>query len=70
MTRALWLWTMNTYGWHCLRCGATSQLEADHVVSLFHKGETEKSNMQILCKRCNQSKGIKDADYRKKIIYA
>lgn len=42
----------------CLACGATKTLQVDHILSLYRGGSNEASNLQTLCKRCNQRKGI------------
>lgn len=42
---------------HCGRHGSISQMEADHIVPYSKGGRTTWSNLQILCRRCNRSKG-------------
>ena len=32
--------------------------EIDHILALSNGGETELSNLQLLCQKCNRSKGI------------
>lgn len=32
-------------------------MEYDHIIPLFQGGKTELSNLQILCRKCNRSKG-------------
>ena len=39
-----------------------SQLECDHIIPLARGGQTEMSNLQTLCMKCNRKKGIKVAD--------
>lgn len=39
-------------GHRCVRCGATEELEIDHV----HGDAAELSNLQVLCKTCNGDK--------------
>jgi hypothetical protein len=50
----------------CLRCGATTNLQVDHIWPLFLWGKTEWNNLQTLCGRpCNQWKGkLKIIDFR------
>lgn len=49
----------------CLRCGASGELAADHVVPVSLGGHSYISNIQPLCKSCNSSKGDRHStDYR------
>jgi hypothetical protein len=52
------------YGEMCLRCGVTGPLEIDHVIPKASGGPDVFSNLQLLCKPCNQAKGNTIADYR------
>ena len=48
----------------CLKCGATeSPLHADHVLPVFHGGETSLGNLQTLCAACNMAKGVDAVRY-------
>lgn len=64
MTADLWRRVIRQWP-YCLKCGSIESLQADHVVSLYHRGKTEWSNLQTLCGKCNRQKGIKTADYRR-----
>ena len=44
-------------GGACVQCGAASYLEYDHVIPLARGGATSARNLQLLCRRCNASKG-------------
>jgi len=49
-------------GGECRRCGARSDLVADHVVSRRNGGSHHPSNLQCLCQPCNARKaGREDA---------
>jgi len=52
----------------CDLCGATKYdrpLDVDHIIPRSKKGKTEESNLQVLCSKCNRSKGNKDdTDFR------
>ena len=52
----------------CALCGATkkeSLLDVDHIVPRSKGGKTEYKNLQVLCVKCNRSKGNKDqTDFR------
>jgi hypothetical protein len=43
----------------CVKCGATVELHFDHIIPLAKGGSDEASNIQLLCRRCNQSKGAR-----------
>lgn len=43
----------------CKKCGATIDLQADHVFPERLGGNAELNNMQTLCKKCNIKKGIR-----------
>lgn len=52
----------------CELCGATNKdrpLDVDHIIPVTKNGPTEESNLQVLCSKCNRSKGNKDdTDFR------
>jgi len=41
----------------CAMCGSTDNLEVDHIWPQSLGGNSERGNLQILCKSCNQKKG-------------
>ena len=43
-------------GRRCRKCRSARRLEIDHIVPLSKGGSSEKSNLQVLCRRCNRSK--------------
>lgn len=45
-------------GFRCVRCGATADLQYDHIVPLARGGATTEANGQTLCGRCNRAKGV------------
>jgi 5-methylcytosine-specific restriction protein A len=49
----------------CRHCGATTDLVIDHIVPVCNGGPTEYSNLQVLCRACNSSKGSGPAVKRK-----
>ena len=55
-------------GGRCALCGATAKdavLQVDHIVPRSRGGSNEKSNLQVLCQRCNGGKNNKDqTDFR------
>jgi ATP adenylyltransferase len=55
-------------GGRCALCGATKDerpLDVDHIIPRSRGGKNELSNLQVLCSKCNRSKGNKDAtDFR------
>jgi 5-methylcytosine-specific restriction endonuclease McrA len=51
---------MKNAGGRCAHCGSTERLQVDHIVAVAKGGKTEMGNLQILCGRCNSSKGVND----------
>lgn len=43
-------------GHKCRQCGATDDLQLDHIVPLSRGGETVEKNLQTLCETCNKQK--------------
>ena len=41
----------------CVQCGATDALTLDHILARALGGTNERSNLQLLCHRCNRAKG-------------
>jgi hypothetical protein len=44
-------------GGACVKCGATKELQFDHVIPLARGGSDTGDNIQILCQTCNLAKG-------------
>jgi 5-methylcytosine-specific restriction enzyme A len=42
---------------YCSICKVTKDLTVDHIIPLSSGGLTVESNLQVLCRRCNSSKG-------------
>lgn len=55
-------------GGRCALCGATakdSPLDVDHIIPRSRGGGTEAANLQVLCAKCNRTKGDRDdTDFR------
>lgn len=49
-------------GHACVVCGATDDLEIDHIVPHSRGGVHDRTNFQTLCRRCNASKRDKTMD--------
>lgn len=43
-------------GWACVYCGATDELEIDHIIPFSRGGACSVDNFQVLCGPCNRSK--------------
>jgi 5-methylcytosine-specific restriction endonuclease McrA len=41
----------------CRKCGATHELQFDHIIPVVMGGSNEPENVQILCGPCNRKKG-------------
>ena len=52
-------------GGHCLCCGNTRRLQVDHIISRYHGGTNDPSNLQTLCSICNRDKSIREMHFRK-----
>ena len=57
---ALRAYVIHRDGHACVRCGATSNLIADHIVSRRNGGRHHPENMQCLCQPCNARKANKE----------
>ena len=44
-------------GYVCQECGATEELEMDHIIPVSRGGATTLENLQVMCHDCNQRKG-------------
>jgi len=59
-------------GGRCALCGATKRdrlLDVDHIIPRSRGGRTELANLQVLCVKCNRSKGNRDAtDFRPPMV--
>lgn len=62
------LQVLKNSGGRCALCGATSRerpLDIDHIIPRSRGGLTTPSNLQVLCSKCNRSKGNRDStDFR------
>jgi hypothetical protein len=52
------------YGNICLCCKKKLPLEADHVIPLARGGTDDITNIQPLCSKCHDAKGMDSTDYR------
>ncbi|MFF5792313.1 HNH endonuclease [Paeniglutamicibacter sp. NPDC012692] len=41
---------------HCQSCGATTELQFDHIIPLAMNGSSNSENLQLLCGPCNRRK--------------
>lgn len=48
----------------CSNCGKQWDLEYDHIIKYSHGGLNDASNIQMLCRNCNQRKEIKARESR------
>jgi len=44
-------------GGKCVKCGSKENLEFDHVIPLSKGDSSTARNIQLLCEKCNRSKG-------------
>lgn len=45
--------------YQCQRCGNLAALEIDHIIPLSRGGSNDLTNLWVLCRPCNQSKGAR-----------
>ena len=44
-------------GGRCVKCKSQQNLEFDHIIPLSQGGSNTARNLQLLCEKCNRSKG-------------
>lgn len=59
-----WARLLEILGHACLKCGTSDRITQDHIVPLAHGGDHHPTNLQPLCRRCNECKQASTADYR------
>jgi len=52
-------------GHKCLKCGTPEDLTLDHILAISKGGKWTVKNLQTLCSKCNNAKGVEFIDYRK-----
>jgi len=53
---------LHKYKFKCVNCESKNNLTIDHIIPVSKGGTDDYSNLQILCKSCNSSKGNKTED--------
>lgn len=64
VTASDWREVLAILGNECLKCGSDAQPTQDHIIPLARGGAHHPSNLQPLCRPCNERKQARAADYR------
>lgn len=64
VTEQDWIDVMKILGTKCLKCGSEGQMTQDHIIPLSKGGIHHPSNLQPLCRSCNEIKQASAVDYR------
>lgn len=59
-----WRDVLSILGQHCLCCGSRASITQDHIVPLSRGGMHHPTNLQPLCRPCNERKHARTADFR------
>lgn len=60
LTVTQWFSILDTFNNSCAYCGATQDLEQEHIIPVSKGGRTCVGNIIPACRHCNSSKGSKD----------
>jgi len=55
--RSVKMYVWQRDGGRCVQCRSKEKLEYDHIIPLSKGGSNTERNLQLLCERCNRSKG-------------
>lgn len=55
-----WTQILEEADYKCMKCKNSNDLTMDHIKPIIKGGLHTKNNIQVLCRRCNSSKGSKD----------
>lgn len=64
VTAADWLHLLELLGSACLNCKSETEPTQDHITPLAKGGAHHPTNLQPLCRPCNERKQARTADYR------
>lgn len=59
-----WSRLLNILGRNCLHCGSDAPPTQDHITPLAKGGAHHPTNLQPLCRPCNERKQAREIDYR------
>ena len=59
-----WIRVMSILGRQCICCGSEASPTQDHIVPISKGGRHHPTNLQPLCRRCNERKQARTRDYR------
>jgi len=59
LTTIEWLQILENAGGCCESCGSSEDITIDHIIPVSKGGKHTAKNIQVLCRKCNSSKGAK-----------
>jgi len=65
-----WEMLKKQYNYTCLCCNKSEpeiKITIDHIIPISKRGSDDIENIQLLCRSCNSSKGIKILDLRREV---
>ena len=59
LTETEWFEILESADFKCTNCGSSEDLTMDHIIPISKGGQHTRTNIGVLCRSCNSSKGSK-----------